>query len=142
MALTTSGQLSLNDINVEAGNSSGTQASLRSLSSGAGFSTPDSISEFYGWTSGSISLSITNSSATSSDLLINTITSTGAWTAAKADPDNIISSYNTSGAGSGKLTVSTTGLISFFERVATITYTLTSDTSKKAYWTITIPANY
>jgi hypothetical protein len=52
MALPTSGQLTLNDINVELGNSSGSQASLRSMSSTAGFSTPDTVSEFYGYSAG------------------------------------------------------------------------------------------
>ena len=53
MALPTTGQLTLNQINVELGNSSGSQASLRSMSSTAGFSTPDSVSEFYGFSGGS-----------------------------------------------------------------------------------------
>lgn len=53
MALPTSGQLSLNDINVELGNTTGTQASLRSMSSTAGFSTLNAaVSEFYGYSAG------------------------------------------------------------------------------------------
>ena len=48
MALPSSGQLSIGDIRTEAGSTSG---SLRTLSAAAGFSTPDSISEFYGWSS-------------------------------------------------------------------------------------------
>ena len=47
MALPSSGQLSLSDIQTEQGGSG--QASLRSMSSTAGFSTPDNISDFYGW---------------------------------------------------------------------------------------------
>jgi hypothetical protein len=49
MALPSSGQLSINDIRTELGTSEG---SLRSLSSTAGFSTPDAISEFYGYSAG------------------------------------------------------------------------------------------
>lgn len=46
MALPTSGPLSINDIRTELGV---TQGSLRYLSGSAGFFTPDSISEFYGY---------------------------------------------------------------------------------------------
>ena len=46
MALQSSGIISINDIRTELGSSSG---SLRTLSSLAGFSTPDSMSEFYGF---------------------------------------------------------------------------------------------
>jgi hypothetical protein len=46
MALPFSGPLSINDIRNELGVSTG---SLRELSALAGFSTPDSISEFYGY---------------------------------------------------------------------------------------------
>jgi len=52
MALPSTGQLSLNDINIELGNSSGTEANLRNMSSTAGFSIPDSVSEFYGYSAG------------------------------------------------------------------------------------------
>lgn len=52
MALPSSGQISLNDINVELGNTAGTQCSLRTMSSTAGFTTPDAVSEFYGYSSG------------------------------------------------------------------------------------------
>ena len=48
MALPSSGPLSINDIRVELGQSQA-NSSLRSLSSLAGFSTPDAISEFYGY---------------------------------------------------------------------------------------------
>ena len=48
MALPSSGQLSFNDINIELGNSSGSTASLRDMSSATGFTTPDQVSEFYG----------------------------------------------------------------------------------------------
>ena len=50
MALPTSGPLSISMIKAELGSSSN---SLRTLSSLAGFSTPDSMSEFYGYSSGS-----------------------------------------------------------------------------------------
>lgn len=46
MALPSSGQLSIGDIRTELGSTSG---SLRTLSAAAGKSTPDSISEFYGY---------------------------------------------------------------------------------------------
>lgn len=52
MALPSSGQLSLKDIGVELGITAGNQASLRSMSSTAGFSTPDSVSEFYNYSAG------------------------------------------------------------------------------------------
>ena len=46
MALPSSGTLSIGDIRTELGSSSG---SLRTLSGLAGFSSPDAISEFYGY---------------------------------------------------------------------------------------------
>jgi hypothetical protein len=49
MPLPPSGQISINQIRTELGTSSG---SLRTLSSLAGFSTPDAMSEFYGYSSG------------------------------------------------------------------------------------------
>lgn len=49
MALPSSGTLSINDINVEAGNTSGTQASLNGLSVYSGFSSPYAITDYYGW---------------------------------------------------------------------------------------------
>jgi len=48
MALPSSGPLSINDIRVELQQSQA-NSSLRSLSNLAGFSTPDAISEFYGY---------------------------------------------------------------------------------------------
>jgi hypothetical protein len=48
MALPSSGPLSINDIRVELGQSQA-NSSLRTLSNLAGFSTPDAISEFYGY---------------------------------------------------------------------------------------------
>ena len=64
MALPSSGPLSINNIRTELGISSG---SLRTLSSTAGKSTPDSISEFYGYSSAPpiyLSVSVSESSAT------------------------------------------------------------------------------
>ena len=48
MALPTSGQLSFSMIETEIGGSLN-NVSLRNMSDFAGFSTPDSVSEFYGW---------------------------------------------------------------------------------------------
>ena len=48
MALQSSGPISIGDIRTEIGSSSG---SLRTLSAAAGKSTPDAISEFYGYSS-------------------------------------------------------------------------------------------
>ena len=50
MALPGSGQLSFSAIASELG--AGTPYSLRNMSSSAGFSTPDNVSEFYGYSSG------------------------------------------------------------------------------------------
>lgn len=52
MALPTSGTLTMNDIRTELGLTT-PPYSLRSMSSTAGFSTPDAISEFYGYSAGS-----------------------------------------------------------------------------------------
>ena len=48
MALPSSGQISINDIRVELG-ASATNQSLRAFSNTAGFTTPDALSEFYGY---------------------------------------------------------------------------------------------
>ena len=48
MTLPSSGQISINDIRVELG-ASATNQSLRAFSNTAGFTTPDAISEFYGY---------------------------------------------------------------------------------------------
>lgn len=56
MALPSSGQLSLNDIRAELSAAS-TNVSLRSMSSTAGKSTPDAVSEFYGYSGISTGLS-------------------------------------------------------------------------------------
>ena len=51
MALQTSGPISISDIKTELGSSSN---SLRNLSAAAGFSTPDAMSEFYGYSAGEV----------------------------------------------------------------------------------------
>lgn len=51
MALPTTGPLSLNDIRIEIGASS-TNVSLGGMSDTAGFSAPDAITDFYGFSSG------------------------------------------------------------------------------------------
>lgn len=66
MALPSSGQLSLNDIKTELGAAS-TNVSLGSMSNTAGFSEPDAISDFYGYSAttsyeGLLSSQATNSS--------------------------------------------------------------------------------
>lgn len=64
MAIKTSGQLSLrDDIRAEFGGGT-TNISLRSLSATAGFSTPDAMSEFYGYTSNSHFIRATGSGYT------------------------------------------------------------------------------
>lgn len=51
MALQGSGAISISDIKAELGSSSN---SLRTLSAAAGFSTPDAMSEFYGYSAGEV----------------------------------------------------------------------------------------
>jgi hypothetical protein len=69
MALPSSGPLSINDIRVELGQAQA-NSSLRSLSNLAGFSTPDAISEFYGYSPalGYRTFSIVNSSTSSGEV--------------------------------------------------------------------------
>lgn len=52
MALPSSGQLSLRDIGAELGIIPGNQASMRSMASAAGFTAPDEVSDFYGYSAG------------------------------------------------------------------------------------------
>lgn len=63
MALPTTGPLSLNDIRGELSASS-SNVSLRGLSNTAGFTTPDSISEFYGYSSSITTSNIITQTAT------------------------------------------------------------------------------
>lgn len=88
MALPVSGPLSINQIRNELGTSNG---SLRALSAQAGFSTPDSISEFYGYSNNSV-----------------TITGTYFW------------SYTTLSSNSGSGTITITGSSATFKARATI----------------------
>ena len=69
MALPSSGTLSLNDIRVELGLAQ-SNVSLRSMSNTAGFSTPDAVSEFYGYppTPGYRTFAIVNFSTTSGEV--------------------------------------------------------------------------
>jgi len=57
MALPTSGQLSLSQIQLEIGGNL-SNVSLRTLSGAAGFSSPDAMSEFYGYSAAAIGLEI------------------------------------------------------------------------------------
>lgn len=54
MALPTSGPLGISDIQLEIGGNLST-VSLRTMSDFAGFSTPDAVSEFYGWSAAATS---------------------------------------------------------------------------------------
>ena len=74
MALTSSGAISMSEIGTELSNAS---RSLRTLSAAAGFSTPDSFSEFYSFSAGG-SFSLGNISGSTSQAFKNTsTTSTG-----------------------------------------------------------------
>ena len=69
MPLPSSGTLSLNDIRVELGLAQ-SNVSLRSMSNTAGFSTPDAVSEFYGYppTPNYRTFAIVNSPTTSGEV--------------------------------------------------------------------------
>ena len=71
MALPSSGEISIGDIRTEIGSSSG---SLRALSSAAGKSTPDAISEFHGYSH--VTLTSYTSSIPSSATLFNVCSQT------------------------------------------------------------------
>lgn len=131
MALPSSGELSINDISVEAGHTGGSQASLRSLSSGAGKSTPDHISEFYGWSNATLSASPTTlyfkyqlgACDSSTDTVTVTASSSNSWTAT-AD-DSWISVTDGSGTGNGSFTVGC--LKTTADRTGSITITSSAD---------------
>ena len=74
MALPSSGAISISQIKTELGNSSG---SLRTLSAAAGKSTPDAMSEFYGYSNRSIVFSNLTSIGYSGSIT-GTVTITGA----------------------------------------------------------------
>ncbi len=86
MALPSSGQLSLNDIRAELSAAS-TNVSLRSMSSTAGKSTPDAVSEFYGYTHSSVSLGL------SSALYTQNLSSTTSWDIFQGDNEIDTSAY-------------------------------------------------
>tara|TARA_R110002020_G_scaffold181450_3_gene376425 strand:+ start:979 stop:1467 length:489 start_codon:yes stop_codon:yes gene_type:complete len=71
MTLQSSGAISMSDIGTELSNAS---RSLRTLSAAAGFSTPDSMAEFYSYSSGSFNWN--NISTSTSDPSVNTNTTT------------------------------------------------------------------
>lgn len=74
MALTSSGAISMSEIGTELSNAS---RSLRTLSAAAGFSTPDSFSDFYSYSAGG-SFSLSNiSGSTSQAFKTTSTTSTG-----------------------------------------------------------------
>jgi len=116
MALQSSGPISITDIRTELGSSS---YSLRTLSAAAGFSIPDAMSEFYGYSS-AVAPSVTTNSAssvtTSSMTLNGNVTSDGGATVTArgfyfGTNSNVTAnpSYS-SGSGTGAFSLSRTGL--------------------------------
>lgn len=112
MALQSSGAISIGDIRTELGSSSG---SLRTLSAAAGKSTPDAMSEFYGY-SNAVAPSVTTnaiSSITSSSMTLNgNVTSDGGGTI--TERGFYFGTNSSSPTNNAKYTVSgTTGTYSF-----------------------------
>lgn len=104
MALPGSGQLTLRDIYVELyGSHTTQQAALRSMSSAASKSVPDSISEFYGYSAGcGLSVYPTYLIASQMGGTVSTyVTASSSWVVYLYDWYGMISSYTTSGSGSG-----------------------------------------
>lgn len=143
MAMPTSGSLSiclatgsvLLCRSIAAAVTSSSSGSLRTLSTAAGKSAPHCMREFYGYSSASISLSVTDTDFFGGGQIeFNTLTASGAWSASKADPDNIIGSYTTSGSGSQKVTAASNSTMPFFPAFATITYTIVGSPSTQATW--------
>ena len=90
MTLQSSGAISISQIKTELSNSSG---SLRTLSAAAGKSTPDAMSEFYGY-------SATPVSYTYSIVAYNGyVTVQGTYTTKTGTPNTTFSFYNNSGSG-------------------------------------------
>lgn len=118
MALQSSGAISINDIRTELGETTG---SLRSLSATAGFSSPDAISEFYGYsgvTAPSVTTSAASSVGVSSATLNGNVTSDGGGTVTArgfyfGTNSNVTSNptYG-SGSGTGTFSLNRTGLSS------------------------------
>jgi len=117
MALQSSGAISITDIRTELGSSS---YSLRTLSAAAGFSTPDAMSEFYGYTSQTTPSVTTNaaSSVTVTSVILNgNVTSDGGTTVTArgfyfGTNSNVTSNptYG-SGSGTGTFSLTRTGLV-------------------------------
>ena len=118
MALQSSGAISINDIRTELGETTG---SLRSLSATAGFSSPDAISEFYGYsgvTAPSVTTSAASSVGVSSATLNGNVTADGGATVTArgfyfGTNSNVTSNptYG-SGSGTGAFSLNRTGLSS------------------------------
>ena len=116
MALQSSGAISITDIRTELGSSS---YSLRTLSAAAGFSAPDAMSEFYGYTSQttpSVTTNAASSVVVSSATLNGNVTSDGGATVTDRGFYFGTSSTATSnpsysaGSGTGAFSLSRTGL--------------------------------
>ena len=101
MPLPSSGTLSLNDIRVELGLAQ-SNVSLRSMSNTAGFSTPDAVSEFYGYppTPNYRTFAIVNFPTTSGEVC------------SIRDPDNLTLYYEEAG-GDGSPGCPSTGVYVF-----------------------------
>lgn len=114
MALPSSGPLSIGDIRTELGSGSG---SLRALSALASFSTPDAISEFYGYNAAIATVEVYNSSYDIyiTSIAVNGVTVTGFTT---VNPGTI--RQFTTGVGSSK-TVSFSHSYSTFGGSVTLT---------------------
>lgn len=117
MALPSSGPLSINDIRVELGQSQA-NSSLRSLSSLAGFSTPDAISEFYGY---SPSLDYRTFS------IVNQATSSGEVCSIIGEDDLTLYFYEAGGDGSPACP--STGIYVFEDSALTVPFD-----GKNSYW--------
>ena len=122
MALQSSGAISITDIRTELGSSS---YSLRTLSAAAGFSTPDAMSEFYGYTS-MTSPSITTNAITGvtvTNMTLNgnvtsdggaTVTSRGFYFGTSSNVTSNPQYSSGSGTGAFSLNVSVTGSTTYY----------------------------
>jgi hypothetical protein len=111
--------------------------SLAALSVTAGLD--GCMSDFYGYSasSGSISLTTNESQFTSeSELIFNTISASGAWSASKVDPDGIIDSFSASGSGSGKVIAGSSSDMPAYITEACIIYCLNSSPLTRTCWTL------
>ena len=87
MALPTTGPLSLNDIRIEIGASS-TNVSLGAMSDTAGFSAPDAITDFYGYSASSCTSFLTNTTNTRNPCTLNSSNATYYHNGASTYPAN------------------------------------------------------